>query len=140
VSLAKKPSTALSQDTEVGVKWNVQRGCRTSHLRGITAQTPQGALKVPRAFGVLVGHLPSAILSLPAFVSRSPPDSSGMYPSWRDQSVFVFGWIVRCIKPFAQSRNETNSRGSMAKTNRGSFSKYAPPALPFKPVILPQSN
>ena len=25
VSLAKKPSTALSQDAEVGVKWNVQR-------------------------------------------------------------------------------------------------------------------
>jgi len=28
----------------------------------------------------------------------------------------------------------------MAPTNRGSFSRYAPPALPFKPVILPQSN
>jgi hypothetical protein len=65
VSLAKKPSTALSQDAEVGVKWNVQRRCRASHLRGI--MTPQGALKVPRAFGVLVGHLSSAILSLPAF-------------------------------------------------------------------------
>jgi hypothetical protein len=26
MSLAKKPSTALSQDAEVGVKWNVQRG------------------------------------------------------------------------------------------------------------------
>ena len=26
VSLAKKPSTALSQEAEVGVKWNVQRG------------------------------------------------------------------------------------------------------------------
>src|SRR5664279_5085089 len=33
VSLAKKPSTALSQDADVGVKWNVQRGCRTSHCR-----------------------------------------------------------------------------------------------------------
>ena len=33
VSLAKKPSTALSQDAEVGVKWNVQRGCRASHCR-----------------------------------------------------------------------------------------------------------
>src|ERR1700674_5770110 len=33
VSLEKKPSTALSQDAEVGVKWNVQRGCRTSHWR-----------------------------------------------------------------------------------------------------------
>jgi hypothetical protein len=27
---------------------------------------------------------------------------------------------------------------AMAQTNRGSFSKYAPPALPFKPVILTQ--
>jgi orotate phosphoribosyltransferase len=27
VSLAKKPSTALSQDADVGVKWKVQRGC-----------------------------------------------------------------------------------------------------------------
>src|SRR6202158_715258 len=33
VSLAKKPSTALSQDAEVGVKWKVQRGCRRSHWR-----------------------------------------------------------------------------------------------------------
>ena len=32
MSLAKKPSTALSQDAEVGVKWNVQRGCRASHF------------------------------------------------------------------------------------------------------------
>src|ERR1700680_5204942 len=31
VSLAKKPSTALSQDAEVGVKWKDQRGCRRSH-------------------------------------------------------------------------------------------------------------
>ena len=46
VSLAK-PSTALSQDAEVGVKWNAQRGCRASHLRGIMAQTPHGAPKVP---------------------------------------------------------------------------------------------
>src|ERR1700737_4262693 len=30
--------------------------------------------------------------------------------------------------------------GQTAQTNRGSFSKYAPPALPFKPVSLPQSN
>ena len=33
MSLAKNPSTALSHDAEVGVKWNVQRGCRVSHLR-----------------------------------------------------------------------------------------------------------
>jgi hypothetical protein len=108
VSLAKKPSTALSQDAEVGVKWNVQRGCRASHLRRIMAQTPQRALEVPRAFGVLVGHLPSAILGLPAFVSRSPPDNSCMYPSWISRSLCLAG-IVRCIKPLAQSRNETNS-------------------------------
>src|SRR6266852_4153907 len=75
---------------------------------GIMAQTPQGALRVPRAFGVLVGHLPSAILSLPAFVSRSPPDNSCMYPSWISRSLCSAG-IVRCIKPLAQSRNETNS-------------------------------
>jgi hypothetical protein len=31
VSLAKKPSTALNHDAEVGVKWKVQRGCRASH-------------------------------------------------------------------------------------------------------------
>src|SRR5260370_10189938 len=33
VSLEKKPSTALSQDAEVGAKWNVQRGCPASHWR-----------------------------------------------------------------------------------------------------------
>jgi hypothetical protein len=63
---------------------------------------------VTRAFGVLVGHSPSAILSLPAFVSRSPPDNSCMYPSWINRSLCPAG-IVRCIKPLAQSRNETNS-------------------------------
>ena len=62
----------------------------------------------PRAFGVLVGHLPSAILSLPAFVSRSPPDNSCTYPSWISRSLCSAG-IVRCTKPLAQSRNETNS-------------------------------
>jgi len=33
VSLEKKPSTALSQDAEVGVKWNVQAGLPASHWR-----------------------------------------------------------------------------------------------------------
>jgi hypothetical protein len=65
-------------------------------------------LAKPGAFGVLVSHLPSAILSLPAFVSRSPPDNSCMYPSWISRSLCSAG-IVRCIKPLAQSRNETNS-------------------------------
>jgi hypothetical protein len=33
VSLAKKPSTALGQLAEVGVKWKVQRGWRPSQAR-----------------------------------------------------------------------------------------------------------
>ena len=33
VSLAKKPSTALSQEQEVGVKWKVKRGWRSSQAR-----------------------------------------------------------------------------------------------------------
>ena len=32
-SLAKKPSTALSQEQEVGVKWKAKRGWRSSHWR-----------------------------------------------------------------------------------------------------------
>jgi hypothetical protein len=32
-SLAKKPSTALSHEAEVGVKWKVKRGCRSSQAR-----------------------------------------------------------------------------------------------------------
>jgi hypothetical protein len=31
VRVEKKFSTAFSQDAEIGVKWNVQRGCRFSH-------------------------------------------------------------------------------------------------------------
>ncbi len=31
VSLAKKPSTAMTHDAEMSVKWNVKRGCRASH-------------------------------------------------------------------------------------------------------------
>src|SRR6202022_3084196 len=41
-------------------------------------------------------------------VSRSPPDNSCMYPSWISRSLCSAG-IARCIKPLAQSRNETNS-------------------------------
>jgi hypothetical protein len=63
---------------------------------------------VPRAFGMLVGHSPSAIFSLPAFVSRSPPDNSCMYPSLISRSLCSTG-IRWCTAPFAQSRNETNS-------------------------------
>ena len=35
VRMAKKPSTALSQEAEVGVKWKVQRGWRVEPLRTI---------------------------------------------------------------------------------------------------------
>jgi hypothetical protein len=31
-NMAKKPSTALIHEAEVGVKWKVKRGCRASHL------------------------------------------------------------------------------------------------------------
>jgi hypothetical protein len=73
------------------------------------AQTaPGGVVLSLGRLGVLVSHLPSAILSLSAFVSRSPPDNSCMYPSWISRSLCSAG-IVRCIKPLAQSRNETNS-------------------------------
>jgi hypothetical protein len=51
VSLAKKPSTALSQDAEVGVKRNVQRGCRASHfctLGCLSASEPPQAKCMPR--------------------------------------------------------------------------------------------
>ena len=51
---------------------------------------------------------PDSYLGSPAFVSRSPPDNSCMYPSWISRSLCSAG-IVRCIKPLAQSRNETNS-------------------------------
>jgi len=30
LSVAKKPSTALIQEADVGVKWKVKRGCRSS--------------------------------------------------------------------------------------------------------------
>ena len=33
IELAKKPSIALSHEADVGVKWNVQRGCRASQAR-----------------------------------------------------------------------------------------------------------
>src|SRR5918995_6056014 len=36
VSLAKKTSTALSQEAEVGVKWKTKRGCRPSHRMSCT--------------------------------------------------------------------------------------------------------
>ena len=43
VSVAKKPSTALSQDAGMGVKWNAQRGCRASHWRTFGCANTVGA-------------------------------------------------------------------------------------------------
>jgi hypothetical protein len=62
----------------------------------------------PRAFGMLGCHSPSAILCLPALVSRSSPGNSSMYPSWISRSL-CSGGIVRCIGPLAQLRSDTNS-------------------------------
>jgi hypothetical protein len=63
-----------------------------------------------RAFGVLISHSPSAILCLPAFVSRSSPGNSSMYSSRISRSL-CSGGIVRCIGPLAQLRSDTNSSG-----------------------------
>jgi hypothetical protein len=84
------------------------RQVRNSRARGPSADRCSELVGVPRAFGMLVGHSPSAILSLPAFVSRSPPDNSCMYPSLISRSLCSTG-IRWCTTPLAQSRNETNS-------------------------------
>ena len=60
-----------------------------------------------QAFGVIAGHLPSAILILPKPVSRSPPETSSIYLSSISRALCSAG--MRCIKPLAPSRNETNS-------------------------------
>jgi hypothetical protein len=60
-----------------------------------------------QAFGVIAGHLPSAILILPKPVSRSPPETSSIYFSSISRALCSAG--MRCIKPLAPSRNETNS-------------------------------
>jgi hypothetical protein len=58
----------------------------------------------PRLGGLLVI---SAILILPKPVSRSPPMASSIYPSSIRRVLCSGG--MRCIKPLAPSRNETNS-------------------------------
>jgi hypothetical protein len=40
VNSAKKPSAALIQDAEVGVKWKMKRGCRASHLSTLGTSAP----------------------------------------------------------------------------------------------------
>src|ERR1700688_3119038 len=65
-----------------------------------------GTHKGPGGFWISVGH-PSAILILPAAVKRMPPKTSSMYPSSISRALCSDG--MRCIKPLAPSRNETNS-------------------------------
>ena len=66
----------------------IRAGCATTSklwpLPRSADRRPLASSKVVlRAFfGVVVGHSPSTILSLPAFVSRIPPDNSCMYLSW----------------------------------------------------------
>jgi hypothetical protein len=43
VRLAKKPSTALSQEAEAGVKWKVQRRCRSNHARTVQLRFVAGS-------------------------------------------------------------------------------------------------
>jgi hypothetical protein len=76
-------------------------------------------LGVTRAFGVIAGHLPSAILILPKPVSRSPPKTSSIYPKSISRALCSAG--MRCIKPLAPSRNETNS----SRVNAGADKTWA---------------
>lgn len=93
---------------------------------------------------------PAEIVDEPAYQEGHPQHSS---PSWgmklralrrsqREQeprSPFVF--TGERGGPFTTAGfPRMVERAGIQQTNRGSFSKYAPPALPFKPVILPQSN
>ena len=93
---------------------------------------------------------PAEIVDKPAYQEGHPQHSS---PSWgmklralrrsqREQeprSPFVF--TGERGGPFTTAGfPRMVERAGIQQTNRGSFSKYAPPALPFKPVILPQSN
>ena len=68
---------------------------------------------------------PSAILNLPALVSRMPPKTSSIKPSSISRALCSDG--MRCIKPLAPSRNETNSSWVNGCSD-GPFSQYAPTA------------
>src|SRR3954462_7276096 len=45
-SLAKKPSTALSQEHEVGVKWKTKRSCRSSQARTLGCERFSGVRRM----------------------------------------------------------------------------------------------
>ena len=68
MSLAKKPSTALSQDAEGRGEVERPAGMSRKPSAPYYGADATGALKVPRAFGVLISHLPSAILLQPSSV------------------------------------------------------------------------
>jgi hypothetical protein len=68
---------------------------------------------------VLLGHLPSAILIPPKPVSRSPPKTSSIYLRSISRALCSAG--MRCIKPLAPSRNETNS----SRVNGGADKTWA---------------
>jgi hypothetical protein len=92
VSLAKKPSTALSQDAEVGAKWKVQRGCRASQSRTFGrlrsrfrlstscmgqahSRRPDAMARVHRACSGMVTPLPS--FPLPGECRKGLPAAAG---------------------------------------------------------------
>src|SRR5262245_18201692 len=54
VSVAKKVSTALAQEQEVGVKWNIHRGCRASQAR--TLELVSGLIVEDRVDQLAGGH------------------------------------------------------------------------------------
>src|SRR5258708_23746594 len=75
---------------------------------------------------------PSAILILPALVSRMPPKTSSMYPSSISRA--LCSDRMRCITPLAPSRNETNSSrvsGVAVEASLGIFSYYGPHQIHF---------
>ena len=76
-----------------------------------------------QTFGVIAGHLPSAILILPKPVSRSPPKTSSIYLSSISRALCSAG--MRCIKLLAPSRNETNS----SRVNGGADKTWAIPRI-----------
>ena len=106
---SQTPNTGKISSSAVRLAHSQIRGADTLVTRAprVVGQF-EATVGVLGAFGVSSGHSPFAILSLPACVSRSPPDNSCMYPSLISRSLCSAG-IARCIKPLAQSRNETNS-------------------------------
>jgi hypothetical protein len=116
-SLRSRSASALTFAAGASLRYRTARALlMASQIPGVGSRSGFGnvydrlgeLVGVPRAFGMFVCHSPSAILCLPAFVSRSSPGNSSMYPSWISRSL-CSGGIVRCIGPLAQLRSDTNS-------------------------------